>query len=223
MRTLRRLLEHKALVFVLCCLPLGLIAFDAWHGHLSADPIKEAEHRTGDWTLRLLMIVLAISPLVGLSKWNWPRHARRMVGLFAFFYGCVHMLIWLGFDQEAFFGSLQWLELKKDLLDRKYITVGMAGLLGMVPLAATSSNRAIRWLGGDRWRAVHRLVYLSAGCGVIHYYWLVKASHVRPLGYAALFAALMAYRGFDRLFGVRAVRRRGAPAGVSADSPPPAP
>lgn len=216
MKRLRRLVEHKALVFALCCVPLLWIAFDAWRGNLTADPIKEVEHRTGDWTLRLLLTTLAISPIVGLSGWNWPRRARRMLGLFTFFYGLVHFTMWIGLDQALFFGQLELAELKKDIFERKYITVGFAALVLMIPLAATSTNWAIRKLGGDRWRWLHRLVYLSALGGVVHYYWLVKSSHVRPLTYAAVFLVLMSWRVWDAIRGKRAAKAKAARVAVNA-------
>jgi sulfoxide reductase heme-binding subunit YedZ len=212
LKTLRRFVESKALVFVLCLLPLAWIAFDAWRGQLTADPIKEVEHRTGDWTLRLLLTTLAITPLVGLSGWNWPRHARRMLGLFTFFYGCAHLSIYVLLDQGLVTGDLVWAELVKDVLKRKYITVGFSAFLLMIPLAATSSNRAIRKMGPDRWRLLHRLVYVSALGGVVHYYWLVKASHVRPLTYAAVFVLLMAYRPLEKVRRARAAKRKAAAA-----------
>ncbi|HVO29510.1 MAG TPA: protein-methionine-sulfoxide reductase heme-binding subunit MsrQ [bacterium] len=212
-RDVRRLVERKWLVFALALVPALLIAVDAWRGHLSADPIKEVEHRTGDWTLRFLLLTLAISPLVGSSGWNWPRRARRMLGLFAFFYGVTHLTIYFGLDQGWIFGTIDLQDLKKDLFERKYIIAGMSALLLMLPLAVTSNDASVRRLGGDRWRLLHRLAYVSAALGVLHYYWLVKASHARPLTYAAIFALLMAWRAWH-------FARRRVPA-VSAAPPAP--
>jgi sulfoxide reductase heme-binding subunit YedZ len=185
---LRAILEHKWLVFVLAASPAAWLAFEAGTGRLGANPIRETELTTGGWTLRLLFATLAVGPIVDLG-WNWPRRARRMLGLFAFFYGCCHFLAYVWLDQGLVLADI-W----KDVSKHRWVMVGMAGLLCMAPLAATSSQRAIRALGPDRWRLLHRLVYVAGLAGVLHFYWLVKKDHTEPLEYAAVLALLFAFR-----------------------------
>ena len=191
----------KAVLFLLCLVPLGYllglgwIEYRAWAhgigqtGHLTADPIKYITHFTGDWTLRFLMITLAVTPLRSLLNNPGLTRFRRMLGLFAFFYACVHLMIWMGLDKQF---NAQ--ELWADILKRWYITVGMAGLLLMAPLAITSTAKWVRRLGYPRWQKLHRLIYPAAALGVIHYYLLVKSDIREPLLYGGIFAALMAYR-----------------------------
>ena len=154
-----------------------------------ANPIEFITHRTGDWTIRFIVITLAITPLRQLLRQPQLIRFRRMLGLFAFFYACLHFATWIGLDK--FF---DWSEMWKDVLKRRFITVGFAAFVLLIPLALTSTAGMIRRLGGKRWRVLHRLIYASAILGVIHYYWLVKSDHRKPLLYAALVAVLLAWR-----------------------------
>lgn len=202
---MRKLLSSKwlkVLVFLLCLVPVGLVGWRALHGDLTANPIEFITHATGDWTLRFLLITLAITPLRMLLRLPELTRFRRMLGLFAFFYACLHFSTWLVLDK--FFDMS---EIWKDVLKRRFITVGFAAFLLLIPLALTSTAGWIRRLGGKRWQALHRLIYPSAALGVIHYYWLVKSAVIRPLTYAAILAVLLLYR----LIAWLANRRRRAP------------
>jgi len=198
----------KAFLFVLCLVPAANLACGlavsmwphvavfpsamlAWgrHNDLGANPIEYVTHKTGDWTIRFLLITLCVTPFRKLL--NLPKLARfrRMLGLFAFFYACLHLMTWVWFDK--FFDVS---ELWKDVVKRRFITVGMAAFLMLVPLAITSTAGWVRRLGFVRWQRLHRLAYFAALAGVIHYYWLVKSDVRLPLTYGAIWAALMAYR-----------------------------
>jgi methionine sulfoxide reductase heme-binding subunit len=188
----------KAVVFALGCVPLGVLLWDAFHNGLAgfpdntdfgANPIEFITHRTGDWTIRFLVITLAVTPLRQILRQPQLIRFRRMFGLFAFFYGCLHFATWIGLDKY-----FDWTEMWKDVLKRRFITVGFTALVLMIPLALTSTAGMIRRLGGKRWRALHRLIYGSAMLGVIHYYWLVKSDVRKPFMYAAFVAILLAWR-----------------------------
>jgi methionine sulfoxide reductase heme-binding subunit len=181
----------KLLVFAAALGPAALLAWKGWSGGLGVNPIETVTRETGTWTLRFLMATLAVTPLRRLTGWNDAIRFRRMLGLFAFFYGSLHLATWIGLD--LFFA---WGLMIADVMKRPYITAGMVGFLLMVPLALTSTRGMIQRLGGRRWRLLHRFVYLSAAAGVIHYLWLVKADTARPLRYAAILAILMALRGW---------------------------
>ena len=179
----------KIVVFALCLAPLGLLGWTAYTGNLGANPIEYITHATGDWTLRFLCITLAVTPLRKLLKQPNLIRFRRMLGLFAFFYGCLHLTTYFWLDK--FF---DWQEILKDVAKRRFITMGFLAFVLMIPLAITSTTWAIRRLGGARWRRLHQLVYVSAIAGVIHYYWLVKSDVRLPVLYAAIAAILLAYR-----------------------------
>ena len=179
----------KVAVFLLCLAPVGVLAWRALHGGLTANPIEFITHATGDWTLRFLIITLAVTPLRRILRLPQLIRFRRMLGLFAFFYGFLHFGIWLGIDK--FF---DWPEMMKDVAKRPFITVGFAGFVLMIPLAITSTAGWIRRLGGRRWQWLHRAIYLSAIAGVIHYYWQVKSDVRKPLQYAFLVGILLAWR-----------------------------
>jgi sulfoxide reductase heme-binding subunit YedZ len=179
----------KVLLFVACSVPLMQLGWQYWKQDLTANPVEYITHDTGDWTIRFLMITLAVTPLRMLLKQPLLVRFRRMFGLFAFFYGCLHFTTWLVLDKY-----FDWNEMGKDILKRPFITIGMAGFTMMIPLAVTSTAGWVRRLGYKRWQALHRLVYFSALAGVIHYYWLVKSDIRLPLLYAAIFAVLMGYR-----------------------------
>lgn len=188
----------KPFVFVLALAPLLGILWNAYAGTLSANPIKEITEETGIWTLRFLLITLAVTPLRVITRWSPVGTFRRMLGLFAFFYGCLHLTTYVYLDQYFAFD-----EILRDIAKRPFITVGFAAFVLMIPLALTSPNRMVRWIGGKRWKALHRTVYAVALGGVIHYLWLVKADTSRPLFYGALLAALLLFRLWIYLKSIR--------------------
>jgi sulfoxide reductase heme-binding subunit YedZ len=192
-------------VFVAALGPLGWLLWAAYFGRFSADPLADITHETGDWTLRFLCIALAVTPLRRLTGWNGAIRFRRMLGLFAFFYGTTHLLIYVIADRFASLdfpdGYLAWRTVRDltasigaDIYKRPFITVGFTAWVCMLPLALTSTAGMIRRLGGKRWNQLHRLVYVSAVAGVVHYWWLVKADTSRPKAYAAIVFLLLAFR-----------------------------
>jgi methionine sulfoxide reductase heme-binding subunit len=194
----------KPAVFVAALAPLALLAWRAVEGTLGANPIETITHGTGDWTLRFLLLTLAVTPARRLSGWNGVIRYRRMLGLFAFFYGCLHLMTYVWLDQ--FF---DWAGMMKDVAKRPFITAGFTAYVLLVPLAFTSTAGMIRRLGGRAWRRLHRLAYVSAALGVAHYWWLVKADIRRPRNYAVLLAALL----LVRLWVWAAARKSRSPAG----------
>ena len=184
----------KAVVFLLCLLPLAALGWRALHGELTANPIEFITHATGDWTLRFLIITLCNTPFRKILHLPELVRFRRMLGLFAFFYACLHFTTYIWLD-KFFDLSEMW----KDIAKRKYITVGFTAFLLLIPLAITSTAGWIRRLGGKRWQQLHRLIYFSAALGVIHYYWLVKSAIIRPLTYGAIVAVLLLWRLFASL------------------------
>jgi sulfoxide reductase heme-binding subunit YedZ len=177
------------MVFLVCLIPLALLINRALSGRLGANPVEFLQHATGDWTLRFLIFTLAITPLRKLLNLPELIRFRRMLGLFAFFYVCLHFLTYIGPDQ-----SFDLAGMGKDVWKRPFITVGFLAFVLLIPLAITSTAGWIRRLGGRRWQMLHRAVYLSAILGVIHYYWLVKSDVRKPLFYGALVAILLGYR-----------------------------
>ncbi len=198
----------KAAVFLVCLVPLGALVYRALNHQLGANPIEFLTHATGDWTIRFIVLTLAITPLRKTLKIPELIRFRRMLGLFAFFYACLHFSIWIGIDK--FF---DFTEMWKDIEKRRFITVGMAALLLMIPMAVTSTAGWIRRLGGRRWRMIHRAIYITAILAVIHYYWLVKSDVRLPLLYGAIVFVLLAWRAGDWLL------RRRNPATIRATSP----
>jgi sulfoxide reductase heme-binding subunit YedZ len=178
----------KAAVFVLCLLPLVLLGVRAVRSDLGANPIEAITHSTGDWTLRFLLITLTITPARRLLQRPDLIRFRRMLGLFAFFYGTLHLMTWMWLDK--FFDPA---EMWADLVKRRFITMGMTGFALMIPLAITSTRGWMRRLG-NRWQRLHRLVYFSACAGVIHYWWLVKSDIRLPLLYGVILAVLLGFR-----------------------------
>ena len=197
----------KIVVFPACVIPVAHLGLSAYQGNLGANPLEVITHTTGDWTLRFLLITLCITPLRQLTKQYWMIQYRRMLGLFAFFHGTLHLTTYLWFDK--FF---VWHDIWQDVAKRKFITVGFLAFVLMVPLAVTSTKGMIRRLG-KRWTALHRLIYVSALAGVAHYYWLVKADHRLPLTYGAILASLLAYRVVKRT-GPKLQSRAGSLAGA---------
>jgi sulfoxide reductase heme-binding subunit YedZ len=185
--------EIKVLVFILCLTPLFWLGWRAFNDRLTANPIEFITHYTGDWTLRLIIIGLFITPLRKILNLPDLIRFRRMVGLFAFFYASLHFLTWIWLDKFFDPGEM-W----ADIVKRKYITVGMTAFLMLIPLAVTSTTGWIRRLGGKRWQLLHRLVYTAAICGVVHYYWLVKSDIRLPLLYGALVALVLGWRLYAR-------------------------
>ncbi|MCK9605469.1 MAG: sulfoxide reductase heme-binding subunit YedZ [Methylomonas sp.] len=184
----------KLAAFMLALIPLFKLCFSAYLDKLGANPIEKISHITGYWTLTFLLITLTPTPLRRLSGWAWPVRLRRMLGLFAFFYGCLHFLTYLVLDQ--FF---DWDSIVKDIVKRPYITVGFPAFVMMIPLAVTSTDNMIRRLGGKYWRMLHTLIYPSAIGGVVHYWWLVKKDLTNPIIFAALLGVLLAIRVVYRL------------------------
>jgi len=184
----------KPTVFLASLVPLALLVWDGFHGSLGANPIEAITHSTGDCTLTFLLITLSITPLRKLTRQYWLIGLRRMLGLFAFFYGTLHLTTYVWLDK--FFDVHEMLA---DIVKRRFITAGMTGFALMIPLALTSTKWAIRKMGGKRWQALHRLIYFSAAAGVIHYIWLVKADLKKPLEYAAVFGVLLLYRVVARI------------------------
>ena len=185
----RQITAIKAGLFAAALAPFTALAFAGFTGRLGANPVEAITHTTGEWTLRLLLATLAITPLRHLTGWVWLTRLRRMVGLFAFFYLALHFSTYAVLD-----ASLDLAYVVEDVADRLYITVGFAAFVMLVPLAATSTNAMVRRLGPLRWRRLHRLVYAAGICGVLHYLWLVKADLREPLVYTAILAILLAAR-----------------------------
>ena len=179
----------KVLVFVLCLVPLGWMGWRAWNQDLTANPVEYLTHFTGDWTIRLLVITLAVTPIRRVLRMPDLIRFRRMIGLFAFFYGCLHFTVYFWVDKD-----FQFREMLQDVAKRPFILAGFTGFVCMIPLAITSTTGWIRRLGGKTWQRLHRLVYVSAVAGVIHYYWLVKSDIRRPVFYGTLVALLLLYR-----------------------------
>jgi methionine sulfoxide reductase heme-binding subunit len=188
----------KVVVFVACLVPVAMLVWRGLHNDLSADPIAFITHATGDWTLRFLVITLAITPLRKILHLPQLIRFRRMLGLFAFFYVCLHFATWIWLDKQ-----FVWSEMWKDVLKRRFITVGFTAFVLLIPLAITSTAGWIRRLGGKRWQMLHRLIYVTAVLGVIHYYWLVKSNVRKPLLYGFLVGILLAWRLVTWLIGRR--------------------
>lgn len=198
----------KALAFVAALLPLtflaaGVTLYPHW---LGANPAEHITRTTGDWTLRFLLLTLAVTPLRKLTGWHALARFRRMLGLFAFFYGTVHLSSYLAFD-HAFDHAFDLLAIGNDIVKRPFITVGVATLLLMLPLAVTSTNAMVRRLGARRWLALHRLVYLIAPLGVLHFWWMVKKDITEPAIYAAVLTVLLGYRLAGKVAQVYRARR----------------
>jgi len=214
----------KPVVFAGALLPLAFMIWAGLHGNLTADPLKEVTHETGDWTIRFIVITLAITPVRRLTGWNWLIRFRRMMGLFAFFYGSCHFLIYVIADRFAGLdfpdGIVAWstgrallASIWDDIYKRPYITVGFLGFVSMIPLALTSTAGWIRRIGGRNWQRLHRLIYVTAVAGVVHYWWLVKADIRDPAIYAVLVTLLLGYRA---TFFVKRARLQRQPAQARA-------
>jgi sulfoxide reductase heme-binding subunit YedZ len=194
-KTLARI---KTVVFLLALIPLARLGIGAYLDTLGANPIENITRTTGYWTLTFLLISLTLTPLRRMLGWLWLIRLRRMLSLFAFFYACLHFLTYLVLDQ--FF---DWESIIKDIIKRPYITVGFPAFLLMIPMAVTSTDAMIRRLGGKRWRLLHRLVYLCAVGGVLHYWWLVKKDLTNPVTFAVWLGILFGIRLFYWLRSLR--------------------
>ncbi|MBS0451212.1 MAG: sulfoxide reductase heme-binding subunit YedZ [Proteobacteria bacterium] len=181
----------KPLVFVLALLPFAWLAWGAFTDSLGANPAEYLIRSSGDWTLRFICIVLAVTPLRVMTKTPALARFRRMLGLFAYFYVCLHLLSYGFFDMGLDFG-----EIAKDIAKRPFILVGFTAFVLLTPLAATSFNRAIKAMGAKRWQLLHRLVYAIAGLGLLHFFWMRagKNNFGEPIVYAAIIAALLGWR-----------------------------
>ncbi len=183
----------KLVIFINSAVPFALLAWDAYHHRLGTNPQEFVLHTTGTLTLVFLTLSLAVTPLRKMLGLPWLIQFRRMLGLFAFFYGCLHLLSYTWFDKAFKFGAIV-----EDTLKRPFIFLGMFGFLVLVPLAITSTNRMVKRLGGRRWNRLHKLAYVAAVSGVIHYYLLVKADTRIPLAFGATLAILLGYRIFNK-------------------------
>lgn len=209
---IRDLLTSRAarpVLLLLCLLPAAWLAAAAWRGALGVNPVEKITHETGQWTLRLLLATLAITPLRRIAGWPELIRFRRMLGLAAFFYATLHLFTYLWLDQ--FF---DWNAIARDIAKRRFITAGMVSFALLLPLAFTSTRRWIARLGGARWQRLHRLVYPAAAAGVIHFWWLVKSDIREPALYAAILAVLLAARLVWRR--AKAAAGAAAPAQTSA-------
>lgn len=181
----------KPLVFVMCLLPFAWLFHGALTDGLGANPAEHLIRSTGDWTLRFVCIVLAVTPLRVISKTNTLARFRRMLGLFAYFYVAVHLLSYSWFDM-----GFEVQDIAKDIAKRPFILVGFTGFVLLTPLAATSFNRAIKAMGAKRWQALHKLVYVIAGLGLLHFFWMRagKNNFSEVFVYAAIIAVLLGWR-----------------------------
>ncbi len=180
--------------FVACgLLPLAVLGVTAWRGELGANPIEAVSHTTGDWTLRLLLLTLAVTPLRRLTGWSWLAPQRRTLGLLCFSWACLHLATYVGLDLY-----FDWEGVFEDVAERPYITVGLAAFLCLVPLAVTSTRGWVRTLG-RRWVTLHRLVYAAAVLGVVHFLWQVKADLLEPGIYAGVLGMLLGVRLYGAL------------------------
>jgi sulfoxide reductase heme-binding subunit YedZ len=200
---------YKLLVFVNALVPLALVGWDWRRGQLGANPLDFVTRTTGTLTLVFLVLTLAVTPLRKWTGANWLVRLRRMVGLYAFFYGALHLLCYVWFDK--------WFDaaaIAQDVARRRFILVGVLAFTSLVPLAVTSTDQMIKRLGGKRWQKLHRLTYLAAAAGVLHYYLLVKSDVRKPLAFAAVVALLLGYRLYA------SYTKNSAPLSLKAQSPP---
>jgi sulfoxide reductase heme-binding subunit YedZ len=190
---MRRIRWSKILVFLLCLAPLFRLAWRVWNQDVTANPTEFIQHFTGDWAIRLIVATLAVTPLRKLLGVPGLIRFRRMIGLFAFFYACLHFLTYLWLDRLFDFPAML-----KDVGRRPFIAAGFIAFVCLVPLAVTSTAGWIRRLGGKRWQRLHSLVYVTAIAAVVHYYWLVKSDIRQPMLYGTLVALLLAWRVVSR-------------------------
>lgn len=183
----------KGILFIACLIPAGALFYNAFTDNLGANPIEEITLETGTWALRFLVLTLAITPLRKIIRWHILIRFRRMLGLYVFFYACLHFLAFIWFDH---FFDLD--EMIKDVIKRPFITMGFIAYVLLIPLAVTSTNKMIKRLGGKRWQQLHRLIYIIPIFVVIHYLWKVKADTLSVTIYAVIFSILLLYRVWYR-------------------------
>ena len=198
----------KIVVWVLCLLPLALLAKRIVSGDLTANPVSFVTNWLGDWTFRILLAMLALTPLRVLVGISWQISLRRLLGLFAFSYACLHFLVWILVDH-----LFDWHQMLADIVKRRYITVGMLALALLVPLAVTSTSRMVKRLGGATWRRLHRLVYITGVLAALHFLWLAKKGRTDQYVYAAILTVLLGIRVWDAIR--RSVRKRRQHAAVA--------
>lgn len=191
----------KTLTHTLALLPAALLLYKALNDALGTDPIAALTHQTGEWALRMLLLSLAMTPLRMILKQSWPIRFRRLIGLYAFFYACLHFAVYLFLDLGSY-----WSQIGADILKRPFITVGFTAWLLLLPLAVTSNQWMMRRLEKN-WQKLHKLVYVIGVLAVVHYYWLVKSDVREPLVYAGILALLFAIRLKPRLHSWLASRR----------------
>jgi len=186
----------KPAVFAASLLPFAWLLYAAFADRLGPNPAEYLTRATGDWTLRFLCLTLAVTPLRQLAGWNGLLRYRRMLGLFTFFYGVLHLCCYAGFDMSFDLGAIA-----RDIPKRPFVLAGVTGLLLMLALAATSFNRAVRWLGAARWQALHRLVYAVAIAALLHFFWMRSAKHnyAEPIVYATIIGVLLGWRLWRRV------------------------
>ena len=189
--TSRQLLLIKSMVFLLSLLPLARLVIGAFTDELGANPLEFITWNTGEWTLYFLTMTLAVTPLRRWTGWNWLMRLRRMIGLFAFFYACQHFTAFFWFDH--FFDVHEMLS---DVVRRPFILVGLTAFVLLIPLAITSTNSMMKWLGGRRWQWVHRLIYVIVPLGLLHFWWMRagKNNFAEPLIFALIVGFLLAVR-----------------------------
>ncbi len=192
----------KTLVFLLCLVPLGSMIYDGFQQNLTADPIDELLHRTGIWSLRMLLFTLAMTPMKIIIKQAGFIRLRRMFGLFTFFYATLHLVIYAWLDL-----GLAWVHLWEDIVKRPYITVGMMAWLLMLPMAITSNRFMIRKMG-KKWKRLHQSIYLVIALGCLHFIWLVKSDITEPLIYTGIGLTLLLIRIIHHFYGQRTVNQR---------------
>ena len=184
----------KVGLFLLCLVPLAVLVWFGFQQDLTANPLEYITHYTGDWTIRFIMITLSVTPLRIIFNRPALTRFRRMLGLYAFFYGSLHLLTWVWFDRQFEIAGM-W----EDIAKRLYITVGMAAFTAMVPLAITSTTGWVRRLGYQRWQKLHKLIYFTGIAACIHYQWLVKSDIRKPLMYWGILLVLLGFRLIVRL------------------------
>jgi sulfoxide reductase heme-binding subunit YedZ len=179
----------KPVVWLICLAPLALLVYDGFTDNLTANPIEMITNTTGIWTLRLIVATIAITPLRWVTGINQLINYRRVIGLFAFFYGCLHFTTFFQFDHQFDFAAM-W----KDVQERPYITAGFTAFVLMIPLAITSTTGWIRRIGGKRWNLLHKLIYVTALAAVLHYFWKVKLDATNPIYYGVIVVFLLGLR-----------------------------
>jgi len=180
----------KPLIFTVCLIPFTALVIGAVNGTLGANPVEKMTHETGEWTLRFLLITLLITPLRRLSGKSWLIRLRRLFGLYAFFYACQHFITYIWFDHY-----FDWAEIIEDIPKRPFITVGFTAFVLLIPLAVTSTNKMMRRLKKN-WIKLHKLIYVIAVLGILHFLWLVKADTLEPMIYACILLLLLGYRAY---------------------------